>query len=144
MTKVYLAGPFFTEHERFLIEEYAKILRTKFEVFVPMEHFVPDGEKLPNDFWGKSVFEIDKKGIDDAEIVIAVDHGFTSDAGTAWEVGYAYGQNKTVFVVSATEQKNPVHSLMMVNGSTKFFDSFGDLWKFLDEGIDTYSKLEVK
>lgn len=142
--KVYLAGPFFTEHERFRILEYSKILRTKYEVFVPMEHFVEGGKDMPNDVWGQKVFEIDRKGIKEADFVVAVDYGFTSDAGTAWEVGFAYGCGKTVYVISACEATNPVHSLMMVNGSTKFFDSFGDLWIYLNEGKEKETILEVK
>ena len=142
--KIYLAGPFFTEHERFLINQYAKILRTQYDVFVPMEHFVEGGKDMPNKLWGQKVFELDKKGIDEADIVVAVDHGFTSDAGTAWEVGYAYGTNKTVYVISACENTNPIHSLMMVNGCSNFFDSFADLWTFLNKGKIVTTILEVK
>ena len=129
--KIYLAGPFFTPKERRIIEEIAKILRTKYEVFVPMEHFVPGGEKMDNHAWGKAVFDIDVAAIDEADFAVIVDHGFTSDAGTAWEAGYIYASKKKSYIISAAEGEKPVHSIMMMNGCTSFFGSFGDLWRHL-------------
>lgn len=49
MIKIYLAGPFFNEKERNYIEIAANILRNQgYEVIVPMEHFIENGEKLTN------------------------------------------------------------------------------------------------
>lgn len=143
--KIYLAGPFFNSKERKIIEEIAKILRTKYEVFVPMEHFVAGGEKMANHLWGKAVFDIDKKGIDDADFAVIIDHGFTSDAGTAWEAGYIYASFKKAYVVSMSDEPNPIHSVMMINGCTKFFRGFGDLWKFLcGEYVPEYYELGIE
>lgn len=50
MIKIYLAGPFFNEKERHLVETAALILRNQgYEVIVPMEHFIENGEKLTNE-----------------------------------------------------------------------------------------------
>lgn len=129
--KVYLAGPFFTSKERKIIEEFAKILRTRYDVFVPMEHFIEGGEKMENYRWGEEVFKIDIAGIDSADFAVVVDHGFTSDAGTAWEAGYIFAKNKPAYVISACAEDNPVHSVMMINGCAKYFRTFGDLWQYL-------------
>lgn len=52
MIKIYLAGPFFNEKERNYIEIAANILRNQgYEVIVPMEHFIENGEKLTNEEW---------------------------------------------------------------------------------------------
>jgi len=143
--KIYLAGPFFNEKERKIIEEIAKILRTKYEVFVPMEHFIAGGEKMENHKWGKAVFDIDVKGIDGADFAVIIDHGFTSDAGTAWEAGYIYASKKPAYIVSVAEGQNPVHSIMMLNGFIKFFKGFGDCWKHLcGEEIPEYYTLGIE
>lgn len=141
--KIYLAGPFFKENERENIKKFAETLRKEYEVFVPMEHFVENGEKMPNLLWGEKVFEIDKKGIDECDMVIALDYGFTSDAGTAWEVGYAYGLGASVFVVSMAK-KIGLHSLMLVNGNTRFFSSFSSLMEFLHSDKNGQENLEGK
>jgi nucleoside 2-deoxyribosyltransferase len=142
--KIYLAGPFFTDAEYAAVESIAKVLRTEYEVFVPMEHFVPDGENMPNDLWGKKVFEIDKEGIDDSDFAVISDYGFTSDAGTAWESGYIYAIGKKSYVISMNKDVSPVHSLMMINGCTKFFNSFDDLWIFLHSSEYKGYNVEVK
>ena len=88
MQKIYLAGPFFNQKETALIHAFAARLREKYEAFVPMEHTaegdVPEGSLA----WGKEIFDIDVRGLEGADLVVALDHGFTSDAGTAWETGY--------------------------------------------------------
>ena len=62
---------------------------------------------------------------------MALDHGFTSDAGTAWETGYAYAKGKPSYIVSVAEG-SPVRSLMLLNGCTRYFASLDDLWDFLN------------
>ena len=134
--KIYLAGPFFTPEQRKNIKNIAKILREKYSVFVPMEHFIENGETLPNDEWGYKVFYMDKTAIDDCDMVVALDYGFTSDAGTAWEIGYAYASRKPVSVISMTSKTEP-HSLMLINGCTNFFDSIED---FLSNNISSITE----
>ena len=114
--KIYLAGPFFNDQERQIIEKVRDILRSGgHEVFVPMEHFIPDGETLPNAVWGKKVFDMDVEAINNCDIVYAVYHGHYSDSGTAWEIGYAYAKSIPV-VLLHTDQKN-ISSVMPVNSA---------------------------
>ncbi len=131
MKKIYLAGPFFNEYEENLVRTVAARLREHFEVFVPMEHTAEGDVEVGDAAWGKEIFEIDKGGIHNADFVVALDHGFTSDAGTAWEIGYAYALGKPVYVVSAKEDDG-VRSLMLLNGSTRYFGTPSDLFDFLE------------
>lgn len=114
---IYLAGPFFNAEERQNIEKARDILRARdFDVFVPMEHKIPNGEDMPNDLWGKKVFELDKDAIHYCDVMVAIYYGLYSDSGTAWEVGYANCLDKKIVIVHIGEQINK--SLMIANGST--------------------------
>lgn len=140
MKKIYLAGPFFNEKETALINEFAARLREKYEVFVPMEH-TAEGDVPEGSFaWGKEIFDIDVRGLEGADFVVALDHGFTSDAGTAWETGYAYAKGKPSYIV-AVGDASPVRSLMLLHGCTRYFASLDDLLDYL-EGKDTPSAEE--
>ena len=140
MKKIYLAGPFFHEKETALIHAFAARLREKYEVFVPMEH-TAEGDVPEGSFaWGKEIFDIDVKGLENADFVVALDHGFTSDAGTAWETGYAYAKGKPSYIV-AVGDPSPVRSLMLLHGCTRYFASLDDLLDHL-AGKDTPSAEE--
>ena len=131
MQKIYLAGPFFNEKETALIHQFASRLREKYEVFVPMEH-TAEGDVPEGSFaWGKEIFDIDVSGLENADLVVALDHGFTSDAGTAWETGYAYAKGKPSYIV-AVGDPSPIRSLMLLHGCTRYFASLDDLLDFLD------------
>lgn len=86
---IYLAGPFFTMAERWLIEE-AKYQLQKFgaKVFSPL-HDVGYGE--PN-----FVTQADLKGIDESDILYAVLDDY--DPGTIFEIGYAIAKQKPVVI----------------------------------------------
>ena len=93
--KIYIAGPFFTKEECRELEamiRYVRELYPNSELFIPKEHFIPDGETMPNDVWAKKVFEMDVQELDDADLVFALYLGHYSDTGTAWEIGYAYAK----------------------------------------------------
>ena len=104
--KIYLASPFFNGQERPNVEKVRDILKDKkLEVFVPMEHFVEDGENMPNEIWANEVFKMDKKAIDECDVLVCLYYGLYSDSGTSWEVGYAYSKNKKIVVVHMDETK---------------------------------------
>ena len=125
---IYLAGPFFNEYEVDLNRQASEILKNRgFSVFVPQEHFVPNGENMPNDEWGEAVFKMDRDAIQDCKYVVAIYHGMYSDSGTAWEIGYAYALKKKILVVCITENKS---SLMIVNGCASVVDNIELLREF--------------
>lgn len=115
--KVYLAGPFFTKEERRIVEEAANYFRTyhDFEVFVPMEHKIPNGEALPNHTWARKVFWQDVEAINNCDMVVVLEDRLTGDTGTAWECGYAFGIGKEIRVYKV--QPDGVKSLMIVNSA---------------------------
>ena len=89
--RLYLAGPLFSAAERDWNEELAAALRDGgHEVFLPQ-----DKEKGLD---AAGIFRIDVGGIDWADALVAIVDGPDPDAGTAWEVGYAYGKKPIVLV----------------------------------------------
>lgn len=103
MKKIYLASPFFDEHEVVRMEKVRDILRAKgLDVFVPNEHQNPSLEFGTLE-WRKATFESDVNGIDNADCVVAVIcKGNYDDSGTAWEIGYAFAKGIPVVVVNTT------------------------------------------
>lgn len=127
--KIYLAGPFFNVEERANIEKTRDILRARnFEVFVPMEHKFKDDDKMPNDYWGKKVFELDRDAIYSVDCLVVMYYGMYSDSGTAWEVGFAKALNKKIVVVHIDKAQES--SLMIVNGCDVNLKCIEDLKDF--------------
>lgn len=97
---VYLAGPLYTPPQRKYLEDLRDDIKSldfeNVEVFVPHHHIGMADEEVS----GPRIFEENIKHLDDADIVIAVLHGFDVDAGTAFEVGYAFRQGTPVFGIS--------------------------------------------
>ena len=123
--KIYLAGPLFSRAE----QEYNKGLRDRLEsqghtVFLPQEEtasLVFNGED-----WTENVFNCDRDGINNSDIVVAIMDGTQVDDGTAWECGYAYAKGKFVLGIR-TDFRNcgdggdPVN--LMLSESSKFVTS---------------------
>lgn len=79
--RVYLAGPFFTLSERWLIEEFRNaLLNAGVEVFSPL-HDVGRGP-------AEAIYSQDIAGLEKAGVVLACFDGL--DSGTLYEVGYAH------------------------------------------------------
>lgn len=103
--QIYLAGPFFTFSERWLINEVWNTFKSiGLKVFSPF-HDVGHGK-------AKDVVDKDLQGLDESEIVFAVIDGL--DSGTLFEVGYAICQKKKVI---AFVQKEGEESIKMLEGT---------------------------
>ncbi len=88
--KLYFAGPLFTSPEREWNAEITAALRAAgHEVFLPQEQPSNDGP---------TVFATDVGGIDWADALVAIMDGLDPDAGTSWEVGYAFRKKPIVLV----------------------------------------------
>jgi nucleoside 2-deoxyribosyltransferase len=95
--KVYFAGPLFTGAERAWNAEVTAALRAAgHEVFVPQE------QEPGRDAAG--IFATDVGGIDWADILVAIVDGPDPDAGTSWEVGYAF-RNKPIVLVRTDSRR---------------------------------------
>ena len=134
MKKIYLASPFFNNGERQSVEFIVNHLRKNLglEVYVPMEHTIPNAWDLPNNVWAKAVFDEDVKAIDECDTVIVLNWGMYSDSGTAWECGYAFAKGKEVINL-LMPSRDCDYSLMMVNGCNNALPWFsfaqGEKWE---------------
>lgn len=124
--KIYLAGPFFNDQEREVkarIKEHLKAmcaLNESYEVCDPQTEGNFESWEQPNPDWGEKTFIGDWELIDKCDLVIAIDWGLYGDCGTAWEIGYAFGQQKDVIVVAPVSTLTRPHSVMVANGCLDF------------------------
>ena len=117
---IYIAGPFFTDKERTFLKVLIKSVKKMFpneELFIPMEHFIPNGENLSNNEWAEAVFKMDVEALNKCDHVIAAYLGLRSDTGTAWEIGYAYAKGIPVTLVLSPEALDGEVSIMPIQSS---------------------------
>jgi nucleoside 2-deoxyribosyltransferase len=101
----YLASPFFTMGQRWLVEEARRGLgELGFDVFSPVHDVGPGPAEL--------VAPADLKALDECDLVFAVLDG--NDSGTLFEVGYATAKGKPTYALA---QNVPTEDLKMVQGS---------------------------
>ena len=84
------------------------------EVYLPSEHKIENAWDLPNDIWGKMVFDNDIEAINNCDLVVVASYDNSEHhGGTRWESGYAYGIGKKIVVVHFEQEDI---SLMIANG----------------------------
>ena len=95
--KIYLASPFFNAEELGRMEIITNILRDKgLEVFAPFENQNKHLE-FGSMEWRKATFKSDVDALDECDVMVAINcEGNYDDAGTMWEIGYAYATKKPV------------------------------------------------
>jgi nucleoside 2-deoxyribosyltransferase len=134
---IYLASSMAPEY-RNIIQSAAKILRDlKYEVYVPLEHAIPNAWDYPNNEWGLMVFTEDISAIQDSSWVVLLNYGRNGTSptgGSAWEAGFAYGIGKRVVVVDMIKNKNEHTSLMIENGRYVTVDGLDEMKKFFKTG----------
>lgn len=121
--RVYLAAPFFDDSQVLRVKRVEEALQnnpTIAEVFSPM-HNQLDELEFGSYEWRQAVFKNDIKHVDWADIVVAVHDYFEdkTDSGTAWEMGYAFGKGKPVFMLQE-KQGVPVN-LMLSESIVAYF-----------------------
>lgn len=97
--KVFIAGPLFSQAEReFNLKVDEGLRKQGFETFLPQrdagrldELLAKEGERAY-----RMIFERDLKGLDRADVVVAILDGPDVDSGTAFEVGYSFAKGKPV------------------------------------------------
>lgn len=111
--QVYLAGPFFTMSQRWLIEESLMSLSSHgLSVFSPL-HDVGYGSAA-------EVVPADIKGIESSDVVFAILDGL--DTGTVFEIGYARALGKPV--VAFVQNEAEVNLKMLVGTGCELVDDF--------------------
>ena len=117
---IYIAGPFFTDEERAFLKVVIESVKEIFpneELFIPMEHFIPNGENLSNNEWAEAVFKMDVEALNKCDRVVAAYLGLRSDTGTAWEIGYAYAKGIPVDLILSLEALRGEVSIMPIQSS---------------------------
>ena len=97
--KVFIAGPLFSQAEReFNLKVDGELRKHGFETFLPQRDvgklddlLAKEGERAY-----RMIFKRDLKGLDQADVVVAILDGSDVDSGTAFEVGYAFAKGKPV------------------------------------------------
>lgn len=104
--QVYLAGPFFTFSERWLIDQIRRsLLDMRLKVFSPW-HDIGHGI-------ASEVVSLDLKGLNESKMVFAVLDGL--DSGTLFEIGYAVARNIPVIAYVENESSESVKMLEGTN-----------------------------
>ena len=103
------------------------ILRAKgLDVFVPNEH------QSPLEFgtleWRAATFKSDVDAIDNCDVMVAVNcQGNYDDAGTMWEIGYAFAKGIPVVVVNTTGE---TINLMIADSLHSLLSSYDELQEY--------------
>lgn len=117
---IYLAGPFFTMAERWLINELRDVL-IDFgnNVFSPYHDVgIVDASNINSE--SKAIAEKDLDGLINCDVVLAVISGL--DAGTLFEIGYAKANDKKVVVLSQNVNSNDL--TMLIGTECEITDDF--------------------
>ena len=130
--RAYVAGPLFDEGERWWIEKVeALVADAGFITFLPHRDNPPKDEHNV-----RAIFENDKRGIDDCDVVVASLNGVTTDDGTAWELGYAYATGKHIIGLHTDWRMRFAHevvNLMLECSIDRMVRSLDELRPALDE-----------
>ena len=139
--KLYFAGPLFSAAERDWNEKLAAALRKGGH-----EVFLPQDQETGMDAAG--IFSTDVGGIDWADALVAIMDGPDPDAGTAWEVGYAYGNKPIVLVrtdIRAGAGSSGPYSPMLTEAATIRLDlPFAPMSRILAEVLDALRRVEQR
>ena len=111
--KVYLAGPFFTLGELWVVDQARRsLLDMGLDVFSPYHDVGPGdaGDVVPKDI----------EGIRDSDLLLAIMDG--TDAGTVFEVGFAHREGMPVIVYA--ENETTENCKMMVGSGCFMSDDF--------------------
>lgn len=136
MKKIYLASPFFNSEEINKLEMVKTILRGKgLDVFVPNEHQNPHLE-FGSLEWRAATFKSDVDAIDNCDIMVAINcQGNYDDAGTMWEIGYAFAKEIPVVLFNNTGE---TINLMIADSLHSLLTSYDELQEY------DFDKLEKK
>jgi nucleoside 2-deoxyribosyltransferase len=134
--RAYVAGPLFDEGERWWIEKVDQLVADAgFVTFLPHRDNPPKDE-----FNVRAIFENDKRGIDEADVVVANLNGVLTDDGTAWELGYAYAKGKYIIGLHTDWRMRFPHevvNLMMECSVDRLVRNLDDLRAALAEWLAT-------
>ena len=111
--KVYLASPFFTLSQRWLVDEARRcLIELGLEVFSPVHDIGPGP--------AEAVAPADLAALDGCDAVFAILDGL--DSGTLFELGYARAKSLPVYALAQTVSEEELK--MVVGSGCRVFDDF--------------------
>ena len=117
--RAYVAGPLFDEGERWWIEKVeALVADAGFVTFLPHRDNPPKDEHNV-----RAIFENDKRGIDECDVVVASLNGVTTDDGTAWELGYAYATGKYIIGLHTDWRMRFAHEVVNLMSASRSYEA---------------------
>ena len=134
--KIYIAGPLFTEGDRWFLEKIDALCnKLGFITYLPHRDA---GVCPPSGIGSNSFFLRDLEELNECKIVVAVLNGTDIDSGTSWEIGYAYSKNKKIIgYLDDSRVENPVANLnLMILNSLFLVQSFEKLNELLKSNLD--------
>ena len=109
----YLASPFFTLGQRWLIDETRRcLLELGLDVFSPVHEVGPGPAEV--------IAPADLVGLDESDVAFAILDG--TDSGTLFEVGHARAKGKPVYALAQTVSEEDLK--MVVGSGCHVFDDF--------------------
>lgn len=138
--KLYFAGPLFSAAERDWNADVTRALREAgHEVFLPQE------QETGRDAAG--IFSTDVGGIEWSEALVAIMDGPDPDAGTAWEVGYAYGKKKPIVLVrtdfrTTAGGAGPYNPMLTQSATTRLDLPFAPTDRIVAEILDALRRVD--
>ncbi len=119
MSRVYLAGPLFTDGERALNQKITNLLEENgYEVFLPQRDgmLAAETRTQTQEEMSKSIFKTDTEALKQCDILLFVTDGRVPDEGGCVELGMAYGMGKRCYGVRtdsrALSEKLPLNPLI--------------------------------
>ena len=120
--RVFIAGPLFSRAEReFNLKVDAYLRKHGFETFLPQREvgklWKPTRRKGRKA--SRMIYEMDLRGIEKADAVVAILDGPDVDSGTAFEIGYACARGKPVIGIKTDVRmfaRNEEVNLMLAQG----------------------------
>lgn len=134
-TKIYFAGPWFTDRGKVLYDTCKNIeliSDTTFKIFYPKDQI----NNAPKDAFNKNV-----RNIKECDIVVALVS--EKDVGTAWEIGMAYSLGKPIYLLGYDETTFLSHTNVMLAFTGKCL-TFKEYYKFLRNDKPKFVKIKNK
>ncbi|MFC6177789.1 nucleoside 2-deoxyribosyltransferase [Companilactobacillus huachuanensis] len=141
--RVYLAGPFFSEHQIKRLDEIQSLLEantTIGDIFRPGKDEYNDAE-FGSFEWQTAVYKHDINNINVSDVVVAMldykieENELEPDSGTMWECGYAIANN--VPVIGVRNMTDEPLNLMLAGSLTAFFNGHDNIQKIKDYNFNT-------
>lgn len=110
MVKVYFGAPLFSEQERMYNSYVVNVLREeygdKINIYLPQENMSINNKE--NFASATMIADGDNAYLEDADILIAVLDGQTTDVGLSAEIGYFYSMKKPIIAIYSDSRQGNV------------------------------------